>query len=214
MNEGRYGERPRRPSGSLLFLCFFALCSLTNVESEAAVTDRAVRLLPRSMSFCGEPVMLDQPLVRRRVLAELRRLLKRPAMLKRWQRRARQFFPEISTSIEQAGGCNMLKYLPLLESGLRARAASGAGAKGWWQFIASTAKELSLSRYKNWDERYALERSTKAAITYLRQLYRRFGSWPLALSAYNTGMGRLQRAQAAQQQNQYWMLSLPEEAER
>ena len=97
-------------------------------------------------------------------------------------------------------------FLPLIESGFNANAYSTARAVGYWQFIASTAKNYGLEI--NWwkDERKDPVKSTVAAANYLKDLYRMFGSWNLAMAAYNAGEGKILRALNKSKSDDYWAL--------
>ncbi len=97
-------------------------------------------------------------------------------------------------------------FLPLIESGFNANAYSTARAVGCWQFIASTAKNYGLEI--NWwkDERKDPVKSTVAAANYLKDLYRMFGSWNLAMAAYNAGEGKILRALNKSKSDDYWAL--------
>lgn len=86
-----------------------------------------------------------------------------------------------------------LRYLPLVESGYSPRAVSRASAVGLWQLVSATAGELGLRVDPLVDERRDPVRSTRAAVRYLEELRGRFGSWFLALAAYNGGPSRLER---------------------
>jgi len=100
-----------------------------------------------------------------------------------------------------------LIFLSLVESGFNTNAVSRAKAVGPWQFIKSTAKVYGL-RMDNWvDERRDPVKSTLAAAQYLRDLYQLFGSWPLAMAAYNAGERKVGRALARAQADDFWDLT-------
>lgn len=100
-----------------------------------------------------------------------------------------------------------LIFLSLVESGFNTNAVSRAKAVGPWQFIKPTAKSYGL-RVDNWiDERRDPVKSTVAAAQYLRDLYHLFGSWPLAMAAYNAGERKVGRALTRVQDADYWDLT-------
>lgn len=97
-------------------------------------------------------------------------------------------------------------FLSLIESGFNPHAYSIAHAAGPWQFIASTAKRYGLEI--NWwkDERRDPVKSTEAAADYLKDLYGMFGSWNLAMAAYNAGEGKIMKAMRRSNADDYWDL--------
>ena len=99
-----------------------------------------------------------------------------------------------------------LVFLPIVESGFNPNAYSRARAVGPWQFIASTGKRYGL--VIDWwrDERKDPVKSTVAAAEYLRDLYKMFGSWNLALAAYNAGEGKISKALRKSDSVDYWSL--------
>jgi membrane-bound lytic murein transglycosylase D len=97
-----------------------------------------------------------------------------------------------------------LVYLSLVESGFNPHARSRARATGPWQFMKGTAKRYGLRIDKYVDERKDPNKSTVAAAYYLRDLYDQFGTWPLAMAAYNAGEGKVQRALDKTNAESFW----------
>jgi membrane-bound lytic murein transglycosylase D len=87
-----------------------------------------------------------------------------------------------------------LVYLAMIESNFNPTAKSRVGARGLWQFMSATARSFGLKVGHGVDERTNPSRSTDAALTYLSQLHKRFGSWYLAAAAYNSGAGTVSSA--------------------
>jgi membrane-bound lytic murein transglycosylase D len=112
----------------------------------------------------------------------------------------------IDTALDEAKLPKGLAYLPVIESAYVPTLTSRAGAHGIWQFMPDTAREYGL-RVDWWiDERADPERSTRAAVAYLRDLYRQFNDWPLTLAAYNAGPGRIKRALEQNNSTTFWEL--------
>lgn len=104
------------------------------------------------------------------------------------------YFPIFSEALKKYHMPDEIKYLAVVESGLRPNAVSRANAVGLWQFIASTGKMYGLRG--NWyiDDRIDPYKATDAACRHLKDLYDMFGSWELAMAAYNCGPGNVRKA--------------------
>ena len=107
---------------------------------------------------------------------------------------AQYYMPLFEETFRQYGLPLELKYVAIIESALNPRAESRVGAKGMWQFMYRTAINYGLKVDSYTDERMDPLQSVDAAARYFRDAYRIFGSWPLAISAYNCGSGNVNKA--------------------
>ena len=108
-------------------------------------------------------------------------------------KRSGRYRPFIKAALKEAGLPVELSWLPLIESGFKVNAFSRARALGLWQFIPSTGYKFGLKRNKYIDERLDPEKSTRAAIAYMKELHQIFGDWTTVMAAYNCGEGRVLR---------------------
>jgi membrane-bound lytic murein transglycosylase D len=134
-------------------------------------------------------------------------------------KRSGRYRPMIIAALENAGLPKELSWLPLIESGFRAEAFSSARALGMWQFIPSTGYKFGLKRDHWLDERMDVQKSTQAAIAYLKELHNIFGDWCTVLAAYNCGEARVLQVIRTQRINyldNFWDLfeKLPQETAR
>ncbi|RTL59850.1 MAG: hypothetical protein EKK37_03105 [Sphingobacteriales bacterium] len=106
-----------------------------------------------------------------------------------------------------------LKYLAVVESNMNSKATSRVGAKGYWQFMPSTAITYGLKVKGKVDERTHQYKSTVAAAKYLRSLYDDLGDWLLVVAAYNSGPGYIYKAIKQSGSRDFWKLQsfLPKE---
>jgi membrane-bound lytic murein transglycosylase D len=108
--------------------------------------------------------------------------------------RAGRLLPSIREELRRAGLPLDLAYLPFVESAFNTRARSRAKAQGLWQFMPGTGRLYGLRCDRLVDERNDPYLATKAAVAHLADLHAMFGTWELALAAYNSGPGRVQQA--------------------
>jgi membrane-bound lytic murein transglycosylase D len=104
------------------------------------------------------------------------------------------YFPMFEQEFDNYNIPLEMKYLAIVESALKPRARSRVGATGLWQFMFATGREYKLDVSSYVDERSDPIRSTTAAAQYLSRLYKIFGDWDLALAAYNSGPGNVNKA--------------------
>jgi membrane-bound lytic murein transglycosylase D len=118
----------------------------------------------------------------------------RPDYVKRMVARSQRYLYHIVEEVEKRGMPTEIALLPMVESAFNPQAYSRSKASGIWQFIPSTGKDFGLKQ--NWwvDNRRDVTAATNAALTYLQRLHVMFGTWDLALAAYNAGEGTVRRA--------------------
>lgn len=128
------------------------------------------------------------------------------AIMASWLRRQGRYRKLIEQALEKYKLPRFLLYVSMIESGYDPHDRSHKGAVGLWQFLPEGARIYGL-RVDHWvDERQDPERSTEAAARYLGDLKARFGSWHLALAAFNAGYGAVLRAMQKYNTNDYWEL--------
>ena len=139
----------------------------------------------------------------------------RPDYVKRMVERSQRYLFHIVEEVQKRGMPTEIALLPMIESAFNPQANSHSRASGIWQFIPSTGKNFGLKQ--NWwvDNRRDVTAATNAALDYLQKLHGMFGTWDLALAAYNAGEGTVQRAIDKNRRKglptDYESLSLPEE---
>jgi len=169
--------------------------------------------LPDSLTFVDETVPITHSDIRERIDREL-------LVNTYWQsntllmiKRSHKYFPIIEPILKEEGVPDDFKYLAVAESGLQ-NVTSPSGAKGFWQIMKKTGKDLGLEINDDVDERYHLEKATKAACEYLKKAKQKFGSWTLAAASYNAGVNKISKELEKQKVNNYYDLFLNEETSR
>src|SRR5476649_104080 len=139
----------------------------------------------------------------------------RPEYIKRFVDRGSRYLHYIVEQVEKRGMPMEIALLPVVESAFDPKAYSRSKASVLWQFIPSTGKNYGLSQDWWKDNRRDVVAATDAALNYLERLHGMFGSWELALAAYNCGEGCVTRAIAVNQRRglptDYSSLNLPPE---
>ncbi|MBT9612979.1 MAG: LysM peptidoglycan-binding domain-containing protein [Burkholderiales bacterium] len=139
----------------------------------------------------------------------------RPDYVARMLDRSKRYMFYIVEEVEKRGMPTEIALLPMIESAFNPKAYSRSHAAGIWQFIPSTGRHFGLSQ--NWwvDSRRDVIAATDAALDYLQKLHNMFGSWELALAAYNWGEGSVSRAiaknKARGEPTDYLSLRMPNE---
>lgn len=120
--------------------------------------------------------------------------LKKPALVSSLLSKGQHYFSLFEQELDKENLPLELKYLPVIESALNPKARSRVGATGLWQFMLPTGRMYGLEVNSLVDERSDPEKSTKAAVQYLKALYEIYGDWNLVIAAYNCGPGNVNKA--------------------
>lgn len=124
-----------------------------------------------------------------------------------WLSRSGKYLPLMQKELKEAGLPEDLAYLAMIESGFNQKAYSKSDASGLWQFIPGTGSQYNLKTDKYLDERRDAEKSTKAAVSFLSNLYDEFGDWHLAVAAYNAGPGKISKGIERYNTKDFWSLA-------
>lgn len=170
--------------------------------------------MPKKLDFAGEVVPLKN--------FEIKESLERELTVNTyWQsqtllllKRVPRYFSIIEPILKAEGVPDDFKYLAVAESGLVDRIVSPAGATGIWQFMRTTGREYGLEINSEVDERYHLEKATRAACKYFKKHYSSFNNWTMVAAAYNAGKSGINKQISRQKVNNYYDLLLNAETSR
>ncbi len=158
----------------------------------------------KSLTMPNLPVVLDEFVIK--YLRFYRDSPSGKSIARVWAKKSGRYTSAMRAELSRAGVPTDLVWLSMIESGHNPTITSPAGAAGLWQFMPDAGRTYGLTVDRWVDERLDPERSTEAASRYLSDLYRRFGSWELAIASYNMGYGGLARSIRKFNSNDFWEL--------
>ncbi|MBO4984280.1 MAG: lytic transglycosylase domain-containing protein [Bacteroides sp.] len=170
--------------------------------------------VPDKATFAGETIELNRYDLRERMDRELMSFTYMHSTTMLTIKRANRYFPIIEPILKEAGIPDDFKYLAAIESNLNPLAKSPAGAVGMWQFMQATGRQYGLEVNRYIDERYHVEKETRAACKYLKEAYEKYGNWLSVAAAYNAGQARISSQLQRQQVDKAIDLWLVEETAR
>ncbi|MFN4769884.1 MAG: lytic transglycosylase domain-containing protein [Candidatus Kapaibacterium sp.] len=169
--------------------------------------------LPVQMQLFGESIPLHNAEVKERCERELYVNLQTAGQLALNIKRSARYFELFSKLAKDNGVPDDIKYLAVAESALF-MTRSQKDAVGLWQFMEPTARSYGLRVDAYVDERKHVEKSTRAALRYMKDAYRMFGSWILAAAAYNMGMEGVRSSMESQGTVDYFSTYFNDETSR
>lgn len=209
----------KKTSNAVLVLLLMMLaisCSKAEKEKIEKVLpqkEKQLHYFPSKINFAGEQAPIEIEDVKERLDRELIVNRNYHSYTILAIKRANRSFPVIEPILKKNGVPDDFKYLAVIESGL-VNVVSKAGARGVWQFMPETAKDMGLEISNTVDERYDLAKSTQAACDFLLKAKAKFGSWTLAAASYNRGLVGVQNLLNFQKEGSYYDLYMNEETGR
>jgi len=215
---GRSQVRGARPQGSTIHEAYVPAPVDPEAAERADLFDFERKELPPTTALHRPP---PEPWLRELALPELpvrwseatieylryfRDEPKGKRLIRGWIRRMGRYEPRLRQILSEVGAPEDLVFVAMAESGFNPSRRSQVGAAGMWQFMAGTGQVYGLERSFWIDERLDVERSTYAAAAYLKDLRARFGSWEMALAAYNAGYGLILKSVGRYNSNNFWAL--------
>lgn len=205
----------------LLLIPIFTFCTNVNnnsvsaAEGELPQIEQVVKVpsLPKKLTFAGEDVPLHYFDVKESLQRELMVISYWHASITYIIQLNNRYRDEIIKILKEEGLPEDFYYLCIAESGLQP-VVSPASAGGYWQFLTGTAKEYGLVVDAEVDERYNIEKSTRAAASYFKKAKAEFGTWTMAAASFNIGISNVRNRITLQSQQNYYDTQFPEETGR
>lgn len=203
--------------GFFVVLGFGSISSMAAVPKTASLSQKLESLKSKTISKMDSQLIFDIPVSYNPKVAKWISYYQGRGRkwYREWLERSFRYLPYLQKELRKGGLPADLTYMVMVESGFSFHAESAADAVGPWQFIAATGKRYGLNVSWWLDERKDIAKSTQAAIRYMQDLYKEFGSWYLVAASYNMGEGGLRRRIQKYHTNDYWKLvqlnALPEE---
>lgn len=157
----------------------------------------------------ADNIIFDFPIIRNKQVEMYLHLFQngQRKQFARWLSRSTTYLDMIEEELAEADLPLDLVYLAMIESGFNQLARSRSKAVGLWQFMHGTGKQYHLDIDKYVDERRDAQKSTKAAVSYLSDLYKEFNDWHLAVAAYNGGPGKIRYGLKKFKVDNFWELA-------
>lgn len=205
---------------SLFLILFISVYFLIRVfvsqptENSISYTDNNFYVLdlsiPANLDFCGEKVPANNYEIKDDLKKEFFGTAYWKTNYATLFKKAQKWFPYIEPILKQEGVPDDFKYLAVIESHL-SNVSSSAGAAGFWQLVPGSARNYGLEVNDNVDERYHVEKATRAACKHIKDAYKIFNNWTLSAAAYNLGIGGIIGALKRQGSDNYFDLLLNRE---
>lgn len=170
--------------------------------------------VPEKVVFAGQTIRFDREDLYERMDRELIAFTYMHSSSLLMLKKSGRIFTQVVPILRREGVPEDLKYLMAIESNLNPKALSSAGAAGLWQFTKATAREYGLEVTSEVDERYNIEKATKAACDYLKKAFAKYGDWMTVAASYNGGQNGITRKLSSQRQSSALDLWLVEETSR
>jgi membrane-bound lytic murein transglycosylase D len=166
--------------------------------------------LPKDLSFAEEKVPQNNFQIKENLEKEFIENKSWKSTSQLLFNKSQKWFPIIERILKDEKVPDDFKYIAMIESHL-SNIVSPMGAAGFWQLMPNTARNYGLIVDENIDERFDVEKSTRAACKHFKDGYKVFKNWTLSAAAYNVGIGSVKKSISTQEKTDYYNLTLNKE---